>query len=171
MPDPEPFLGEIRLFAFDFVPRTWAACDGALLPINQNQALFSLLGTSFGGNGQTNFALPDLRNRIPSHVGPTVGTTPGLRGGASSHTVSIQELPTHLHLLTATTTAADSVVPTGNVLGKVTANAYAPLGPGQALHPGSITSVGGSQAHDNMSPYLALTFAISLVGVFPSFNS
>lgn len=158
-----PFLGEIRVFSYAFMPRGWAFCDGQLLPINQNQALFSLLGTNYGGNGTTNFALPDLRGRVPQH-----GGFPGQQGGEASHTLTVAELPAHTHALAATNSIGNQFLPTGNVLANVAANLYAPTGPDQALEAGSIVAVGGSQAHENRSPYLTLTFGIALQGVFPS---
>ena len=165
----EPFLGELRIFSFNHVPRNWAACDGQLLPINQNQALFALLGTNYGGNGMTTFALPDLRGRVALHLW-SAGGNPGESGGQTSHTLTTAELPAHSHAAGATNTVGDNVLPTGNVLANVAANLYAVPGPGQALHPGSISNVGGSQAHENMSPYMTFTIGIALTGIFPSMN-
>jgi microcystin-dependent protein len=163
----EPFLSEIRIMSFSFAPRGWALCNGQLLPINQNQALFSLLGTTFGGNGQTTFALPDLRARTPIHVGS--GHTLGERGGEQAHTLSIAELPTHTHKLQASSNNAGTNVPTGGVLANSTAVYHAPESL-VALHPGSIVNAGGSQAHLNMQPFLTLSFCIALQGIFPSPN-
>ncbi len=163
----EPFLSEIRIMSFSFAPKGWALCNGQLLPINQNQALFSLLGTTFGGDGRVNFALPDLRDRIPIHVGN--GHTLGEKGGEQAHTVSIAELPTHTHVLNGSSTAAESNVPTGGFLGTVS-NAYGPAANLVALAPAAVTNVGGSQAHLNMQPYLTLNFCIALQGIFPSPN-
>ena len=165
---PEPFLSEIRIMSFDFPPKGWAFCNGQLLPINQNQALFSLLGTTYGGNGQTNFALPDLRDRVPMHTGG--GHTLGERGGETAHTVSTAEMPLHTHPLRGSNQEGDAPIPGGNLLA---ANASALYGPPQDLTPleaTSITNVGGSQAHLNMQPFLALSFCIALQGVFPSRN-
>ena len=166
----EPFLSEIRIFSFSFAPKGWALCNGQLLPINQNQALFSLLGTTFGGDGRVNFALPDLRARTPIHVGS--GHTLGERGGEQSHTLSIAELPEHIHAVNATTATATTNTPTNNLLlGQATAaNIYASGTNPQAMSPASITNIGGSQAHLNMQPFLTLNFCIALQGIFPSPN-
>ena len=166
----EPFLSEIRLMSFVFAPRGWALCNGQLLPINQNQALFSLLGTTFGGDGRVNFALPDLRGRTPIHVGG--GHTLGERGGEQAHTLSIAELPTHAHVLTASGSQGNSPNPrvgvNGNLFAQDPGNAYAPPQNLTALNPGSIGNTGGSQAHLNMQPFLTLSFSIALQGIFPS---
>lgn len=163
----EPFLSEIRIFSFVFAPKGWALCNGQLLPINQNQALFSLLGTTYGGDGRVNFALPDLRGRVPIHEGN--GHTLGERAGEQAHTVSISEMPAHTHVLMGFDANATTNIPTGNSLAASTAVYHAPtsLVP---LHPQSITSVGGSQAHLNMMPFLTLSFCIALQGIFPSPN-
>lgn len=163
----EPFLSEIRIMSFSFAPQGWAQCNGQLLPINQNQALFSLLGTTFGGNGQTTFALPDLRSRTPIHVGS--GHTLGERGGEQAHTLSISEIPTHAHQLNGSNTPAEVSTPTGNLLA-VRANAYTAPQNLVAMSPASIGNVGGSQAHLNMQPFLTLSFCIALQGIFPSPN-
>ena len=163
----EPFLSEIRIMSFTFAPRGWALCDGQLLPINQNQGLFSLLGTTFGGDGRVNFALPDLRGRTPIHVGS--GHTLGERGGEQAHTLSIAELPTHTHVFQTSSANGTTPVPTGNLLGSAN-NLYATAVNLTSLHPASITNVGGSQAHLNMQPFLTLSFCIALQGIFPSPN-
>jgi microcystin-dependent protein len=163
----EPFLSEIKIMAFGFPPKGWALCDGQLLPINQNQALFSLLGTTYGGDGRVNFALPDLRGHVPIHFGQ--GHALGERAGEQSHTVSISELPAHVHALVATSSAGSAPTPTGNVLGAV-ADAYGPAQDLTSLSPASISNLGGSQAHNNMQPYLTLSFCIALLGIFPSQN-
>ena len=163
----EPFLSEIRIMSFGFAPKGWAMCNGQLLPINQNQALFSLLGTTFGGDGRVNFALPDLRDRVPIHVGQ--GHTLGERGGEEAHTLSIAELPTHRHVLQASASNGATPVPTGNVLASA-GNLYGPAGSLVALTPASVANVGGSQAHLNMQPFLVLSFCIALQGIFPSPN-
>ncbi|MGA7614706.1 MAG: tail fiber protein [Thermoanaerobaculia bacterium] len=167
----EPFLSEIRLFTFTFAPKGWALCDGQLLPINQNQALFSLLGTTYGGNGQTNFALPDLRGRVPIHTGS--GFTLGERGGEQAHTLSISELPTHTHVASGVNATATSASPAGaffatspTALGSV----YGPPSNLVATNAASVANAGGSQAHLNMQPYLTLSFGIALQGIFPSPN-
>lgn len=171
----EPFLSEIRLMSFAFAPRGWALCNGQLLPINQNQGLFSLLGTTFGGDGRVNFALPDLRGRIPIHVG--AGHTLGERGGEQAHTLSIAELPLHAHVLQASSSNANAFVPTGNVLARAATATGNPLNlyatettNATPMHPASISGVGGSQAHINMQPYLTISFCIALQGIFPSPN-
>jgi microcystin-dependent protein len=169
----EPFMSEIRIMSFNFAPQGWAMCGGQLLPINQNQALFSLLGTQYGGNGQTNFALPDFRGRIPMHVGSS--HTLAEAGGQESHTVTISEMPAHTHVLSASSTQGDSVNPnfssTPHILAKDPGNAYSNNFSGLiALNAASLAAVGGSQPHNNMMPYLALTFCIALQGIFPSQN-
>ena len=163
----EPFLSEIRLMSFVFAPKGWALCNGQLLPINQNQALFSLLGTTFGGDGRVNFALPDLRGRVPIHVGG--GRTLGERGGEQAHTVTLAELPTHTHPLTGSASDADVVLPTDNVVGR-SSQLYGPATQLTALDPSTNGSTGGSQPHLNMQPFLTLSFCIALQGIFPSPN-
>jgi microcystin-dependent protein len=163
----EPFLSEIRIMSFDFAPKGWAMCNGQLLPINQNQALFSLLGTTFGGDGRVNFALPDQRGRTPIHVGS--GHTLGERGGEQAHTVSISELPTHTHVVNANTGTGQNNPPNA-LLCKAGTNMYGPATQLAAMGAQSVTNTGGSQAHLNMQPFLALTFCIALQGIFPSPN-
>jgi microcystin-dependent protein len=164
----EPFLSEIKVVSFNFPPKGWALCNGQFLPINQNQALFALLGTTYGGNGQTTFALPNLRGRVPIHMGN--GHTLGEAAGSTSVTVNIQQLPNHLHLLQATKSAATSDDPTGMVFGQAGANLYSPFSSAVAMGPSSVSSVGGSQPHNNMMPYLTLNFIIALQGIFPARN-
>jgi microcystin-dependent protein len=166
----EPFLSEIRLMSFVFPPKGWALCDGQLLPINQNQALFSLLGTTFGGDGRVNFALPDLRSRVPIHVGS--GHTLGERGGEQAHTLSIAELPQHAHAWNAKSSPATTAIPdTSSVLAASTGdNAWGPASNLVAMSPGTIQNTGGSQPHLNMQPFLVLSFCIALQGIFPSQN-
>lgn len=164
----EPFLAEIRIMSFEFAPRGWALCNGQLLPINQNQALFSLLGTTFGGDGRVNFALPDLRGRVPIHVGS--GHTLGERGGEQAHTLSIAELPTHTHVLNGTSNDGTALTTSGNLLAKNLNFSYHSPDSLVAMNAGTIANVGGSQAHLNMQPFLALTFCIALQGIFPSRN-
>ena len=163
----EPFLSEVRIMSFVFAPKGWALCNGQLLPINQNQALFSLLGTTFGGDGRVNFALPDLRGRTPIHVGS--GHTLGERGGEQAHTLSIAELPQHTHVLQGININAATNSPNGNSLANTTA-LYHSATSLTSLNPGSVTPVGGSQAHLNMQPFLTLSFCIALQGIFPSPN-
>lgn len=165
----EPFLSEIRIMSFVFAPKGWALCNGQLLPINQNQPLFSLLGTTFGGDGRVNFALPDLRGRVPIHVGSA--HTLGERGGEQAHTLSIAELPTHTHVLNASSTAGNApgpATPSSNVLANSVNQIYGPAANLVAANTGSVTNTGGSQAHLNMQPFLTLSFCIALQGIFPS---
>lgn len=165
----EPFLSEIRIMSFNFAPKGWALCNGQLLPINQNQALFSLLGTTFGGDGRVNFALPDVRGRTPIHVGS--GHTLGERGGEQAHTLSIAELPTHTHVLSGTSTKGTSPIPPGNLMAPTPSQAYhAPDNALSAFAPQAVSTTGGSQAHLNMQPFLTLSFCIALQGIFPSPN-
>ena len=165
----EPFISEIRIMSFSFPPKGWALCNGQLLPINQNQALFSLLGTTFGGNGQTNFALPDLRGCTPIHVGG--GHTLGERGGQEAHTLNIAELPTHTHFAQATSGAANTPVPNGSLFASSAPNElYTAPAQFVAMTTGTLANVGGSQAHLNMQPFLTLSFCIALQGIFPSQN-
>jgi microcystin-dependent protein len=166
----DPFLSEIRIMSFVFAPKGWALCNGQLLPINQNQPLFSLLGTTFGGDGRVNFALPDLRGQTPIHVGS--GHTLGEKGGESAHTLSIAELPTHTHVLNATSTlSTTSTAGTGVMLAQSAgANLYAAATNLVAMSPAAVANVGGSQAHLNMQPFLTLNFCIALQGIFPSPN-
>ena len=162
----EPFLSEIRIMSFVFAPKGWALCNGQLLPINQNQGLFSLLGTTFGGDGRVNFALPDLRGRTPIHVGS--GHTLGERGGEQAHTLSIAELPTHTHVLNASSSTGNAPIPSPNLLATTPLLIYsAPTNLG-TMNAGSVTNTGGSQAHLNMQPFLTLSFCIALQGIFPS---
>jgi microcystin-dependent protein len=162
----EPFLSEIRIMSFGFPPKGWALCNGQLLPINQNQGLFSLLGTTYGGDGRTNFALPNLQGRTPIHVGS--GHTLGERGGEPAHTLSISELPTHTHVAQGTSLTGDLFVPTGNMLADSPANLYAVAASLTSINPATVTNIGGSQAHLNMQPFLVLNFSIALQGIFPS---
>jgi len=166
----EPFLAEIRVMSFNFPPKGWAFCNGQLLPINQNQALFSLLGTTYGGDGRVNFALPDLQARAPIHAGSA--HVLGERGGEQAHTLSLAQTPTHVHAVAAASSATGGGSnASGRFLGGGT-NVYAPPGGGTptTLGPNTIDNVGGSQAHLNMQPFLTLSFCIALQGIFPSQN-
>jgi microcystin-dependent protein len=163
----EPFLSEIRLFAFGHPPKGWAFCNGQLLPINQNQALFSLLGTTYGGNGQTTFALPNLRGRYAMHEGN--GHTLGEAAGSESVTLTQSQMPQHLHFLQGANKNGDLPIPTGNLLGNVN-NLYRAPTNLTTLLAGTVGNAGGSQPHTNMSPYLVINFCIALIGIFPSQN-
>jgi len=164
----EPFLSEIRIMSFGFPPKGWAQCNGQLLPINQNQALFSLLGTTYGGDGRVNFALPNLQGRSPMHEGNS--HTLGELGGEQAHTLSIGELPTHVHVASASNAPATSGAPnTTRVLSQSTgANLYGAATNLTTMAPNALASVGGSQAHQNMQPFLVLNFCIALQGIYPS---
>jgi microcystin-dependent protein len=177
-----PFMGQIEIFSFNFAPKGWTLCNGQLLPINQNQALFSLLGTMYGGNGQTTFGLPDLRSRIPVSMGPqnTIGTA----AGTESVTLNISTMPTHNHMVNvdaSTAATSNAVTPaTNEVLGQtagqlkdgtpLSINMYATGAGGTTLDPRTISNTGGSQAHSNIQPYLTLNFCLALQGIFPSRN-
>ena len=169
----EPFMSEIRIMSFNFAPQGWAQCNGQLLPINQNQALFSLLGTQYGGNGQTNFALPNFRDRIPIHM--SGNHTLGEAGGSAAVTITQSQLPVHTHFAFGTNTIGDAPGPgPGNALAATdnttVGPVYVPFSAGVTLDPSTVTAVGGSQAHVNEQPYLVLMFCIALQGIFPSQN-
>lgn len=163
----EPFLSEIRIMSFAFPPKGWALCNGQLLPINQNQALFSLLGTTFGGDGLVNFALPNFQGRMPMHVGN--GHELGERAGEQAHTLNINELPPHTHLVNASEAPGNRSSNSASST-HVPAAAFGHYAPGAdvSLTPASVTNVGASQAHMNMPPFLTLSFTIALQGIFPS---
>ena len=164
----EPLLSEIRIFSFGFAPKGWAQCNGQLLPINQNQALFSLLGTTYGGDGRVNFALPELRGRVPMHVGD--GLTLGQRGGEEVHTINVNEMPTHTHPAKASDNGPTVTPPTNNFWASNTG--FTPYGSmaDTAMSPQAIGNTGGSQPHENRSPFLTLNYCIALQGIFPSPN-
>jgi microcystin-dependent protein len=168
----DPYLAEIKIVGFNFAPRGWAFCDGQILPINQNQALYSLLGTTYGGDGRTTFALPDLRGRTPIHMGTGSGLTQrnlGSRSGEERHSLTVNEIPSHTHVARASSVSGDAPVPTGNVLAAAN-NAYGPPNNLTPLHAGSLAASGAGQGHENMQPYLTLSFCIALQGLFPSRN-
>jgi len=160
-----PYLGEIKLISWNFPPKGWAFCNGQLLPINQNQALFSLLGTTYGGDGRVNFALPNLQGRIPNHMGS--GFTLGERGGETAHTLNISELAAHTHTPLGNTTNPGVATTALNNLWGFNVGQYSPSS-NATMNPACITVTGGSQPHENMSPYLVLNFIIALQGIFPS---
>ena len=163
----EPFLAEIRMVGFNFAPRGWAFCDGQILPISQNTALFSLLGTNYGGDGRVNFALPDLRGRAPTHPGG--GIRLGQRFGAETHTLTEAEIPNHTHGVRASSEPTDAPIPTGNTWGVTSQPFYGPAA-GLAMADGAVGADpdGTGQAHENCQPSLALNFCIALNGLFPS---
>ena len=163
----DPFVAEIRIFPFNFAPVGWAFCNGQVMPISQNTALFSLLGTTYGGNGTSNFALPNLQARIPLHVGQ--GFALGQNGGEQAHTLTTNESPLHTHSVSGTTAAGNAPVPVSNFLGAAE-NVYAPLANPTTLTSATVSSAGGSQPHNNQQPYLVLNFCIALQGIFPSRN-
>jgi len=169
----EPFLAELRIMSFNFPPKGWALCNGQLLPINQNQALFALLGTQFGGNGQTNFALPNLQGRTPIHQGD--GFTIGTAFGEPAHTVTTNEMPMHIHQVVTDNTKAPASggnQPATNkrIAGNEPGFLYAGASAFLSMNSGVVGNSGGSQPHNNMQPYLALSFCIALQGIFPSRN-
>ena len=163
----EPFLSEIKMVSFSFPPKGWAFCNGQTMPINQNQALFSLLGTTYGGNGMTTFALPNLQGKVPVHMGS--GFALGQTGGEASHTLSIAEMPQHPHVFQGTTNNADNPAVTGNLMA-TSANLYTAANNLTTLDPSTVGNAGGSQAHENMQPYLAVSFCSALQGIFPTQN-
>ena len=162
-----PFVGEIRMFAGNFAPAGWAFCNGALIAIDQNPTLFQLIGTTYGGDGQNNFALPDLQSRLPVHVGP--GFAQAQTGGVETVTLTISQIPAHSHVPLCNAAAGSSDTPANNFWAAATgATNYDNGVPGAAMDPATIGSAGGSQPHDNMIPFLVINFIISLFGVFPS---
>jgi microcystin-dependent protein len=163
-----PFMSEVKICAFNFAPQGWAFCNGQFLPINQNQALFSLLGTMYGGNGQTTFALPDLRGRTAIHIGQSF--TQGQAGGQETHTLTQSEMPTHIHFMSAVTEVGTTTAPSNNWLARSATEPYRAFSNPTTMHPASITNYGGSQPHENRQPYLVLNFVIALQGAFPSRN-
>ena len=163
----QPYIGEIRLFAGNFAPAGWAFCDGQLLPIADNDALFTLIGTTYGGDGQTTFALPDLRGRIPIHQGNSFILAE--TGGAEAVVLTMNQIPAHSHPFMANDTTGSSSLPENNLLAKSTSNTpYSPFAPTVPLSPQSLSATGGSQPHTNFQPYLCIHYIISLFGLFPS---
>jgi microcystin-dependent protein len=171
-----PYVGEIRMFGGNFAPAGWMFCEGQLLPISENETLFNLIGTTYGGDGQQTFALPDLRGRLPIHTGiPPGGPSYVLaqKGGTELVTLSANQVPSHVHALNASKAASSQGTAVGNVTGDTSAagaNVYGLLSAPAALDSGAVVGVGGSQPHDNRMPYLAVSFIISLFGIFPSQN-
>lgn len=171
-----PFIGEIMIFAGNFAPKGWAFCNGQLLPISQNTALYSLLGTTYGGNGQTTFALPDLRSRMPNHAGQGLGLSSyvlGQSGGTENHTLLTTEMPSHTHNLAARNDAGNSTAAAGNIFAKEATgqtSVYSNQLPNAAMASGAIAPAGGSQPFSIQPPYLTLNYCIALEGIFPSRN-
>lgn len=170
----DPFVGEIRMFAGSFAPRGWAFCDGQLLAVSQNDALFSLFGTIYGGDGRTTFGLPDLRGRVPIHAGSGPGLSPrslGSGSGSETETLAIPTLTAHSHAYQASTHLADEAHPTGNVLAQPSAaSPYFPANPNVAMAATAVGDVGGGQSHANLMPFLCVNFIVALFGVYPSRN-
>ncbi len=168
----EPFVGEIRMFSGNFAPQGWAFCDGQLLAVSQNDALFSLFGTIYGGDGRTSFGLPDLRGRIPVHAGQGPGLSDrrlGSKGGSEEVTLTTNQLPSHLHPVKGTNDAANSSEPAGNLPASSTSiDLYVSTAPTVDFNAAAVTGVGGSQSHDNLMPYLCIHFIVALFGVYPS---
>lgn len=171
----EPFLAEIRMMGFNFAPRGWGMCDGQILPINQNQSLYSLLGTTYGGDGRTSFGLPDLRSRTPIHRGaPSSGggfaPVLGTKTGEETHTLSGAEMPQHTHTLSGSTGSTGQDSPTGHLFASGPLHYHARSGGAAVPMSSAVGNTGGGQAHDNMQPYTTLNFCIALRGLFPSRN-
>lgn len=171
----EPYLGSIHMFGGNFAPRSYALCDGQLIAITQNDALFSLLGTIYGGDGRTTFGLPDLRGRLPMHMGQGPGLSErriGAKFGGETETLTVNQLPSHTHTVGATTTAADDPSPSGNIFADTGDNlsVYQTPGAAMTLAPNSVTTSGGSQSHENRMPALCINFIIALYGIYPSRN-
>lgn len=162
----QPYVGEIRMFAGNFAPAGWMFCEGQLLPISENETLFQLIGTTYGGDGQSTFGLPDLRGRIPLHFGS--GFTLAGTGGAETVTLTVPQIPSHSHSMLATNTAANSTDPTNRVLAKPSKNMYRSGAASNPMASQAVGATGGSQPHNNFQPYLCLNFIISLFGIFPS---
>jgi len=169
----QPYVGEIRMFAGNFPPAGWMFCEGQLLPISENEALFFLIGTTYGGDGQSTFALPDLRGRVPVHMGNApFGAFPlAETGGVEEVTLTAAQIPAHTHVLLASNAVATLATPQGNVTGQAAAKHYRPANPAAPpppLNPQSVTSTGGTQPHTNFQPYLCIDFIISMFGIFPT---
>lgn len=164
----EAFIAEIKIFSFNYPPKFWAQCNGQTLAIAQNQALFSLLGTTYGGNGQTTFALPDLRSRVPIHAG--AGFALGQAAGEENHALTVSEMPAHTHTVTASSAAGTSPTPGGKTWAASTAQSYSSGSPDTTMNAASVANAGSSQPHNNMPPYSVLNFCIALQGIFPSRN-
>jgi len=168
----EPFVGEIRMFAGNFAPRGWAFCDGQLLAVSQNDALFSLLGTIYGGDGRTTFGLPDLRGRIPIHAGTGPGLSErrlGAKAGSEKETLTVNQMPSHTHQFMASSSPGSETSPDGEVLGSsANVRAFRPTPPTVNMHSDAISAIGGSRSHSNLMPFLCINFIIALFGIYPS---
>jgi microcystin-dependent protein len=165
----QPYVGEVRMFAGNFPPEGWMFCEGQLLPISENETLFQLIGTTYGGDGESTFALPDLRGRLPVHQGN--GSVIGEAGGTEEVTLTVQQIAAHGHALLGSTAQAATNAPTNNTFAQSTGGTVFPYGTDQpltTLHPSTVDSIGGSQPHTNFQPYLCVDFIISLFGLFPS---
>lgn len=171
----EPFVGEVRMFAGNFAPRGWAFCDGQLLAVSQNDALFSLLGTIYGGDGRTTFGLPDIRGRIPLHAGSGPGLSPrrlGAKSGAEKETLTVNQLPSHSHSLTGNSADASQTNPSNNALAKSNpaAGMYTTSSATVSLSSNAVSSIGGSRSHTNLMPFVCINYIIALFGIYPSRN-
>ncbi len=164
----EPYVGEIRLFSFGRIPRGWALCDGRVLPINTNQALYSILGTTYGGDGRTTFALPDLRGRVPVHVGN--GVPLGQKAGEETHVLTINEMPAHTHVVNGSSDSATVKAASGNVWGASTNNIYSDNQLNTYMNTQALSTSGNSLPHQNMQPYSVANYCMALVGIYPSRN-
>ncbi|HYL76333.1 MAG TPA: tail fiber protein [Bryobacteraceae bacterium] len=164
----EPFLGEVKIISWNFPPKGWAFCNGQLLPINQNQALFSILGVTYGGDGRQTFGLPNLQGRTAVHMGN--GIALGELAGETTHTLNISEMPAHTHAPVGSSATGTLSAAGGNLWGGSSANPYSPGSDGTSMNPACLQPMGGSQPHENMTPYLVLNFIIALQGIFPSQN-
>jgi microcystin-dependent protein len=163
-----PFVGEIRMFGGNFAPAGWAFCNGSIIPIAENETLFQLIGTTYGGDGQETFALPDLRGRLPMHRGN--GFLIGENAGTETETLTVNQIPAHNHVPQAASSAGNSASPAGNIWASASLNPYSTGAANAAMSAAACGTTGGSQPHDNLMPYLAVTFIISLFGIFPSQN-
>ncbi len=170
----EPFIAEIRIFAGNFAPRGWAFCDGQLLPISENSALFSLVGTTYGGDGRTTFGLPDLRGRVPMHAGNGPGLSDrrlGQKGGAETETLTVNQMPSHTHTARGSNQTANTAKPEGHTWAvDVADSTYTDTAPDVNMNAQAVASTGGSQAHGNVQPYRVVSYIIALQGLFPSRN-
>jgi microcystin-dependent protein len=167
----QPFIGEIRMFAGTFAPLGWLLCNGQLLPISENPAMFELIGTTYGGDGQNTFAVPNLQSRIPISMGSGPGLSPRVIGetaGEESVTLLQQQLPAHSHALQASANPGTATAPAGNVWAEWDDSPYATTAPGTTMDPASLSTVGGSQPHENRAPFLAVNFIIAVNGIFPT---